>query len=174
MIFMRLLALLAGSLVLILPPIVVAGNAHPGMPGWIAVGGLAGLALVALSFLYVAALGDRMRRSGHARALGALLLLIPAAAAISMLATRTDPGLLWGSGTLLSFTVLMYLSFVFPVAPDRRQRPMRERERREPALVLIKRHPSTERRIARLITWLPCVAPGSGRAHCRTAGGRPG
>lgn len=146
MIFLRLLALLAGSLVLILPPIVVAGNAHPGMPGWIAVGGLAGLALIAASFLYIAALGDRMRRSAHARTLGGLLLLIPAAAAITMLATRTDEALLWASGTLLSFTVLMYLSFVFQVSPDRRQRPMRQRERLEPALVLVKRHPSAERR----------------------------
>ncbi|CAH0155038.1 hypothetical protein SRABI118_00612 [Massilia sp. Bi118] len=146
MIFLRLLALLAGSLVLILPPIVVAGDAHPGMPGWIAVGGLAGLALVALSFLYIAALGDRMRRSAHARALGGLLLLIPASAAITMLATRTDEALLWASGTLLSFTVLMFISFVFPVTPDRRQRPMRQRERLEPALVLVKRHPSAERR----------------------------
>jgi hypothetical protein len=146
MIFLRLLALLAGSLVLILPPIVVAGNAHPGMPGWIAVGGLAGLALVALSFLYLAALGDRMRRSVYVRALGGLLLLIPAAAAVTMLATRTDAALLWASGTLLSFTVLMFISFVFPVTPDRRQRPMRQRERLEPALVLVKRHPSAERR----------------------------
>ena len=146
MIFMRLLALLAGSLVLILPPIVAAGNAHPGMPGWIAVGGLAGLALVALSFLYIAALGDRMRRSTHVRAVGGLLLLIPAAAAVTMLATRTDEALLWASGTLLSFTVLMFISFVFPASPDRRQRPMRQRERLEPALVLVKRHPSAERR----------------------------
>jgi hypothetical protein len=146
MIFLRLLALLAGSLVLILPPIVVAGNAHPGMPGWIAVGGLAGLALVALSFLYIAALGDRMRRSVYVRALGGLLLLIPAAAAVTMLATRTDAALLWASGTLLSFTVLMFISFVFPVTPDRRQRPMRQRERLEPALALVKRHPSAERR----------------------------
>jgi len=146
MIFLRLLALLAGSLVLILPPIVVAGNAHPGMPGWIAVGGLAGLALIAASFLYIAALGDRMRRSPQARTLGGLLLMIPAVAAVTTLATRTDEALLWASGTLLSFTVLMFISFVFPVSTDRRQRPMRERERIEPSLVLIKRHPSTERR----------------------------
>ncbi|MFC5551148.1 hypothetical protein [Massilia aerilata] len=149
MIFLRLLALLAGSLVLILPPIVAAGDSHPGMPGWIAVGGLAGLVLIAASFLYIAAFGDRMRRSTPARAVGGLLLLIPAAAALTMLATRTDEALLWASGTLLSFTVLMVLSFVFPVSHDRRQRPMRQRERLEPALVLVKRHPSAGRRRAR-------------------------
>jgi hypothetical protein len=150
MIFLRLLALLAGSLVLILPPIVVAENSHPGMPGWIAVGGLAGLALIALSFLYIAALGDRMRRSAHTRVLGGMLLLIPAAASITMLATRNDEALLWGSGSLLSFTVLMFISFVFPASADRRQRPMRKRERTEPSLVLVQRHPSTERRGSRV------------------------
>jgi hypothetical protein len=150
MILLRLLALLAGSLVLILPPIVSAGDAHPGMPGWIAVGGLAGLALVAISFLYIAALGDRMRRSAHTRTIGGLLLLIPAIAGITTLATRTDEALLWASGTLLSFTVLMYISFVFPATPDRRQRPMRQRERSEPSLVLVQRHPSAERRGSRI------------------------
>jgi hypothetical protein len=149
MIFLRLLALLAGGLVLILPPMVMEENARAGMPGWIAVGGLAGLALVALSFLYVAALGDRMRRSSHARAAGGLLLLIPAAAGITTLATRTDTELLWGSGILVSFTVLLFISFVFPALPDRRQRPMRRRERTEPALVLVPRQPSAKRRGSR-------------------------
>ena len=149
MIFLRLLALLAGGLVLIVPPMLAAGNSHPGLPTWVAVGGLAGLALVALSFLYIAALGGRMRRSNHTRMLGGLLLLVPAAAGITMLSTRTDPTLLWGSGLLVSFTLLMFLGFVYPTAPDRRQRPMRRRERTEPALVLVQRHPSAERRGAR-------------------------
>jgi len=150
MIFLRLLALLAGCLVLILPPMVAAaGNSHPGLPAWVAVGGLAGLALVALSFLYIAALGGRMRRSGHTRMLGGLLLLIPAAGGITVLATRTDPALLWGSGLLVSFTMLLFISFVYPASGDRRQRPMRRRERTEPALVLVQRHPSVERRGSR-------------------------
>lgn len=149
MIFLRLLALLAGSLVLILPPVLLADASHTGMPGWIVAGGLAGLALVALSYLYIAVLGDRMRRSGHARTLGGLLLLIPATGGIVVLATRTSAELLWASGTLVSFTVLLFLSFVYPAAPDRRQRPMRRRERSEPSLVLIQRHPSTERRGSR-------------------------
>jgi hypothetical protein len=149
MIFLRLLALLAGGLVLILPPVVLAEHSHTGMPGWIAVGGLAGLALVALSYLYIAALGDRMRRSGHTRVLGGLLLMIPAAGGVTTLATRTDPVLLWGSGLLVSFTMLLFISFVYPASPDRRQRPMRRRERAEPALVLVQRHPSAERRGSR-------------------------
>lgn len=151
MILLRMLALLAGGLVLILPPLALERSSQTGMPGWLAVGGLAGLALVALSFLYIAAFGDRMRRSGQARALGGLLLLIPTVAAVTLLATRTDAALLWASGALLSFTVLMFISFVFPTTPDRRQRPMRqrERERAEPRLIIVQRHPSAERRGSR-------------------------
>jgi peptidoglycan/LPS O-acetylase OafA/YrhL len=134
MIVLRLLALLAGGLVLIMPPLVLGQSSQAGMPGWIAVGGLAGLALVALSFFYIAALGDRMRRSRQLRTLGGLLLMIPAAAGITMLATRNDAPLLWGSGALLSFTVMMFVSFVYPATPERRQRPMRRRERAEPVL----------------------------------------
>jgi putative effector of murein hydrolase LrgA (UPF0299 family) len=149
MIVLRLIALLAAGMVLILPPLVAADASHAAMPGWIAVGGLAGLALVALSFLYIAVLGDRMRRSGHVRTLGGLLLLIPAAVGITTLATRTEAPLLWASGILLSFTVMLFVSFVYPAIPDRRQRPMRrrERERVEPALILVQRHPSAERRV---------------------------
>ena len=150
MIVLRLLAIAAGGLVLIVPPLLAAGTSRAAMPTWIAIGGLAGLALIALSFLYVAAFGDRMRRSAHVRALGGLLLLIPAAAGIIVLATRTNAELLWASGILVSFTVLLFISFVYPAAPDRRQRPMRQRERSEPSLVLVQRHPSAERRGSRV------------------------
>lgn len=150
MIPLRLLALLAGGLVLVLPPMVVAGHSLPDLPAWVAVGGLAGLALVALSFLYIAALGGRMRRSAHMRVLGGLLLMIPLAGGVTVLATRNDPALLWSSGLMVSFTVLLFISFVFPASVDRRQRPMRRRERTEPALILVQRHPSTERRGSRI------------------------
>jgi membrane protein implicated in regulation of membrane protease activity len=146
MIVLRLIALLAAGMVLIVPPLVATGVGHAAMPGWIAVSGLTGVALVALSFFYIAALGDRMRRSRPVRTLGGLLLLIPAAAGIAMLATRTDPDLLWAAGLLLSFTVMLFVSFVYPAVPERRQRRMRRRERSEPALILVQRHPSTERR----------------------------
>ena len=146
MIVLRLIALVAGGLVLILPPLLAEGSRRPDVPAWIAIGGLAGLALIAVSFLYVAAFGDRMRRSSQTRMLGGLLLMIPAAASITMLATRTDIPLLWGSGALLSFTVLLFLSFVYPAAPDRRQRPMRQRERSEPVLAVVYQHPALKRR----------------------------
>jgi hypothetical protein len=149
MIVLRLLALAAGGLVLIVPPLLAAGTRRPDLPGWVAIGGLAGLALIALSFLYVAAFGDRMRRSAQARTVGGLLLMIPAVASIAMLATRSDIPLLWGSGVLLSFTVLLFLSFVYPAAPDRRQRPMRQRERTEPVLAAVHQLPVARRRESR-------------------------
>jgi hypothetical protein len=149
MIVLRLLALAAGGLVLILPPLVAAGTRRPDMSASLAIGGLAGLALIALSFLYVAAFGDRMRRSARTRTLGGLLLMIPAAASIVMLATRTEIPVLVASGALLSFTVLLFISFVYPAAPDRRQRPMRQRERTEPVLAVVHQHPAATRRESR-------------------------
>jgi hypothetical protein len=146
MIVLRLLALVGGSLVLIVPPLVAAGTRRPDVPGWIAIGGLTGMALMAFSFLYVAAFGDRMRRSSQTRTLGGLLLMIPAVASITMLATRNDIPVLWASGALLSFTVLLFISFVYPAAPDRRQRPMRQRERAEPVLAVVHQHPAAKRR----------------------------
>jgi MFS family permease len=146
MIFLRLLAFVAAALVLIVPPLVAANAAHPVMTGWVAAAALVGLALVALSFFYIAALGDRMRRSSNTRTFGGLLLSIPAVAGVAMLATRTDPSMLWGSALLLSFTAMLFVCFVFPATPDRRQRPMRQRERLEPALILVQRHASSERR----------------------------
>jgi hypothetical protein len=80
-----------------------------------------------------------MRRSGQLRTLGGLLLMIPAATGATMLATRSDASLLWGSAALLAFTVTMFVSFVYPATPERRQRPMRRRERREPVLVVVQR-----------------------------------
>ena len=135
MMFLRILALLAGSMVLILPPLALAESEQAGFPAWVAVGGLAGLALVSLSFFYIAVLGARMRRSGQLRTLGGLLLLIPAAAGATMLATRNDVMLLCGSGALLAFTAVMFVSFVYPATPEGRQRPMRRRERADPVLL---------------------------------------
>jgi hypothetical protein len=80
-----------------------------------------------------------MRRSGQLRTLGGLLLMIPGAAGATMLATRNDATLLWGSGALLGFTMMMFVSFVYPASPEPRQRPMRCRERKEPVLVVVQR-----------------------------------
>jgi hypothetical protein len=127
MIALRLLSLLAGAVVLILPSVLLA-NASAGMPGTTVAAALLGVALVSASFIYVALAGDRMRRSAGARMLGALLLAVPIVGSLVLMASRKDPMLLWGSGALLAFSLVLFLSFVFPAA-ERRQRPMRQRER---------------------------------------------
>ena len=136
MIALRLLSLLAGGLVLIVPPILVFGNIGGNVSGGIAVGAAACLGLIALAFVYVAVNGRRMRRGGQARTVGAALLAIPALASLAMLAIRTDEGTLWASGALLMFTMTLFASFVYPATAGKRQRPMRQRERQEPVSFL--------------------------------------
>jgi len=140
MIALRLLSLLAGGLVLVLPPILMFDGAALGMPGWMAIGSLAVIAMSAVSFFYIAAAGKKMRRSsGPARTLGGMLLIAPALAGLALLATRTDPVQLCASGVLLAFSILLAMSFVFAPTMGRRQRPMRERERHEAVILQLHR-----------------------------------
>jgi len=97
-------------------------------------GGLFGMCLISGSFLYIALLAARMRRSIALRILGGLLLMVPAAVGLAMLWTRNEVAMLVAGGALLVTTILMFISFVFPAAADRRQRPMRKRDRQEPVL----------------------------------------
>ena len=134
MIFLRLLAFLIGIGIPMALPLVLGDASTRGMPGWPVLGGLFGMSLVSGSFLYIALLAPRMRRSVILRILGGVLLLLPMAASLVVLLTRTQEEMLWAGGLLLAGSVLMFISFVFPAIPDRRQRPMRKRDRQEPAL----------------------------------------
>jgi hypothetical protein len=133
-IFLRLLSFLIAIIIPMVPPIVLADASILGMPGWPVVGGLFGMSLVAGSFLYIALLASHMRRSIALRILGGMLLMVPAAAGSAMLWTGDGAPMLWCGGALLVTTILMFISFVFPATPDHRQRPMRKRDRQEPAL----------------------------------------
>lgn len=133
MIFLRLLSFLIGIVIPMALPLVLSDVSTRGMPGWPVLGGLFGMSLVSGSFLYIALLGSRMRRSIILRILGGLLLLLPMAASIAVLLTRTQEEMLLASGALLAAAVLMFISFVFPGFPES-QRPMRKRDRQEPAL----------------------------------------
>jgi hypothetical protein len=134
MIFLRLLSFLVAIGIPMALPLVLSDVGTRGMPGWPVLGGLFGLCLVSGSFLYIALLAPRMRRSLALRILGGVLLMLPAAVSLIVLWTRSEEEMLWCGGVLFAATVLMFISFVFPATPDRRQRPMRERERQEPAL----------------------------------------
>lgn len=134
MIFLRLLSFLIAIGIPMALPLVLSDVSTRGMPGWPVLGGLFGMCLVSGSFLYIALLAPRMRRSILLRILGGIFLLLPMALSLAVLWTRTQEEMLWCGGLLLAASVLMFISFVFPATPDRRQRPMRERERQEPAL----------------------------------------
>jgi hypothetical protein len=132
---MRLLSLLVGSLVLVLPPMLMPMGSE--MPLGTVIAGMLGIVMVASTFFYIGAAGRKMRRGGHPRTLGAALLLLPALVALATLATRRDEALLWGSGVLLVFTIVLLLHFVIMPTLDPYQRPMRERERQEPTAILL-------------------------------------
>jgi len=133
MIFLRLLSFLIGIVIPMALPLVLSDVGTRGMPGWPVLGGLFGMSLVSGSFLYIALLGSRMRRSIILRILGGLLLLLPMAASVAVLLTRTQEEMLVAGGALLAASVLIFISFVFPGFPES-QRPMRKRDRQEPAL----------------------------------------
>lgn len=132
---MRLLSLLMGSLVLVVPPMLMPMGSSMSLGTVIAA--MLGIVMVAAAFFYIGAAGRQMRRGGQARNLGAALLLLPALAALATLATRKDEALLWGSGALLVFTIVLVLHFVIMPTLDPRQRPMRDRERQEPRAILL-------------------------------------
>ena len=134
MIFLRLLSFLIAIVIPMVPPLVLSDVSTRGMPGWPVLGGLFGMSLISGSFLYIALLAPRMRRSVALRALGGLVLMLPAAVSVVVLWTRSEAEMLWCGGLLLAASVLMFISFVFPATPDRRQRPMRKPDRQEPAL----------------------------------------
>lgn len=136
MIALRLLAMLAAALVFILPPMLLADAGTGGMSGFAVAGDFIALVLVSASFLYVGLVGERMRRrrSNAERRLGGLLLAVAMIVSLGLLVTRKDPLLLWSSGGLLGLSVLLFLSFVFPMI-EPGQRPMRKRERTEPNLL---------------------------------------
>jgi hypothetical protein len=134
MIFLRLLSFLIGIGIPMALPLVLSDVGTRGMPGWPVLGGLFGMCLISGSFLYIALLASRMRRSVILRILGGLLLMLPMAASLAVLWTRTQEAMLVGGGGLLAASVLMFISFIFPGIPDGRQRPMRKRERQEPAV----------------------------------------
>jgi hypothetical protein len=134
MIFLRLLSFLIAIIIPMVPPLVLADASIRGMPGWPVLGGLFGMCLISGSFLYVALLGPRMRRSIDLRMLGGLLLMVPALVGLATLCTRNEAAMLWSGGALLMTTILMFISFVFPAPTEHRQRPMRKRDLQEPVL----------------------------------------
>ena len=138
MILLRLLSILAAGLVLIVAPMALDPRGH-GMPGWTALFSLFMCALMAGSFVFVAAKAPRMRRHASERKLGALLLAIPALGSLVLLATAGDTVLLCASALLLAFTVLLLAAVLVPGALGQPERRRRSRGRIEPSALPLPR-----------------------------------
>lgn len=118
MMLLRLLCLTAGVLVLVAPAIVLPVGAmlpHAGK----AAATLTCLVLCACAFLFTGMAGPLLRRSPALRSLAALLLIVPFAASIALLWHGAAPSTLWIAGTVLGFTVTLYVTLLYPVLRGR-------------------------------------------------------
>ena len=122
MIFLRLLSFFIAIAIPMVPPLVLTDVSTAGMPGLSVVGSLFGICVISGCFLYIALLAPRMRRSIPLRILGGVLLMLPAALSLAALWSSSEEAMLWCGGLLLAATVLMFISFIFPSTPNRRQR----------------------------------------------------
>jgi hypothetical protein len=133
---LRILSLLAAVAVLLAPPIMLTDAGTGNWPIMVVVASL--LLAVAISgiFIYIGANGERMIRKRPQRKIGGLLLLIPIVTGLVLMVTRPEFAQMVGSGMLLGFSLLLFLSFVYP-AIEAPSRPMRERDRQDPNLHLL-------------------------------------
>ena len=118
MMILRLLCLAAGVLVLVAPAVMLpigAVTPHAGKAAAI----LVCLVLNACAFLFIGMGGHLLRRSPSLRSLAALLLTVPLTASAALLWRGAEPSILWVAGAVLGFTVMLYLTVVYPVLRGR-------------------------------------------------------
>lgn len=136
MILLRFLSLLAGGLLLVLPPLFIFGTATKPefFDGRTVAGMLAGLALLSTSFFFIGLAGDRMRKSATLRTTGALLLALPFLAGLVLLVRANSVPLMVAGAALVALATTLFVGFVFPASGSGKHRPMRRSEAREPKL----------------------------------------
>jgi peptidoglycan/LPS O-acetylase OafA/YrhL len=131
MIFLRLLCLLAGVVILVVPPVMLSAD------GAVAPTLLLSMLLVSASFFYVGVAGHRVRRSPRLLRQSVALLVLPLLASAFTLWRSTDPAVLWLSGMLLGFTLVVGLVLAYPLLQGPSPRRLRARDtRRNRRLVL--------------------------------------
>lgn len=122
---LRLLSLAGGVFGILLPAALLASTAH-GIPDaaepYIA---LVGLAMASSGFFLVAMTGHRMNRSSILRSLAALLLILPFSASAVVIWHGDNMMMVGICSYLLVLTILIYLSFIYPLmhVPAPRKRP---------------------------------------------------
>ena len=118
MMILRLLCLAAGVVILVAPAVMLpTGGMTPDAGKAAAI--LICLVLSACAFLFAGMAGHLLRRSPSLRALAALLLAVPLTASAALLWRGAVPSMLWVAGAVLGFTVMLYLTVVYPVLRGR-------------------------------------------------------
>jgi hypothetical protein len=136
MIVLRFLSAALGTMVLVAAPIILfSGTGAEFSEGGQAFAFVIALALVAASFFFIGIAGRSMMKSPLLRAIGAGLLAVPFIASSMMVWRGGDVAELWASGTMLCFTILLFVVFVVQPASPNQRRPMRQREPVEPRLM---------------------------------------
>jgi len=136
MMFLRLLCLVAGVLVLVVPPAILypAGGVAPN--AGTAAAALIVLVLASSGFFFIGMAGHRLRRSAPLRTLAALLLSVPVLASLMALWREDAPAMLWMASVVLGLSLVLYVTLVYRVVRTPGRRPLRRRARREPQLTL--------------------------------------
>ncbi|MGI4720605.1 MAG: hypothetical protein ACRYGO_08940 [Janthinobacterium lividum] len=113
--YLRLTSLFAGVLALIHPPLLLRSIAHaiPDMAEPFVM--LGGMLLAAGGYFVIGLAGHRMRRSPPLRSLAALLMMMPFAASAAVVWHGGSPTLLRICGFLMAFTLVLYMSFIYPL-----------------------------------------------------------
>jgi hypothetical protein len=136
----RLLSLAGGVFGILLPAALLASTAH-GIPDWIEPYiVLVGVALGSGGFFLVAMAGHRMNRDAMLRSFAALLLMMPFGASGIVIWHASNMLMVWLCSFLLMLTILLYLSFIYPLT-------------HVPQQPIVPKHPS--RRAPKPIQWLP-------------------
>jgi hypothetical protein len=134
MIFLRLACLMAGILVLVAPPTMLFPNgaAFPDLSRSAAL--LAAMLLASASFFFIGMTGHRIKHSPKLARLCLLVLLVPLLAGAAMLWGSAEPAVLWMSGVLLGFTLIVALALALPLLSEPSARRLRAREGRQSQL----------------------------------------
>ena len=136
----RLLSLAGGVFGILLPAALLASTAH-GIPDWIEPYiVLVGVALGSGGFFLVAMAGHRMNRDAMLRSFAALLLMMPFGASGVVIWHASNMLMVWLCTFLLMLTILLYLSFIYPLT-------------HVPQQPIVPRTPA--RRVPKPIQWTP-------------------
>lgn len=113
--YLRLLSLFAGVLALVHPPLLLRRISHllPDIVEPFVM--LGGMLLAAGGYFVIGLAGHRMRRSPPLRSLASLLMMIPFAASATVVWHGGHPMLLRVCGFLMVFTLVLYMSFIYPL-----------------------------------------------------------